>query len=66
VYPYWQASTADCGELALEQQKAFISWTNAEVCGMSFRAEHAESGNCSQNSIVAASVMCWWNTVHAV
>jgi len=72
VYPFchWQTSTADCNKLSLEQQKVFISWasvckswTNAEVCGMRSRAEHAGSGNCYQNSVVAAIVICWWSSV---
>ena len=50
----------------LEQQNVFIIWashctslTNAEVCGMSCRAERVESGNCCQYSIVIANVIRW-------
>ena len=50
----------------LEQQNVFLIWashctslTNAEVCGMSCRAERVESGSCCQNSIVIAIVIHW-------
>ena len=41
LFCYLQAFNADGNKLSLQQQKAFISWTNAEFCGMSSRAEHA-------------------------
>ena len=59
-----QISISDCNKPFTDQQDAAIScastcksWSNAEVCGMDFRAEHADSGTVYQNSIVAASMI---------
>ena len=61
---HWQPSISDRNKLSTDQQKAAISCastckscSNAEVCGMSFRAERADLGKVYQNSGVAASVI---------
>ena len=66
TYPisHWQPSISDRNKLSTDQQKAAIScastcgsWSNAEVCGMSFRAERADSDKVYQSSNVAASMI---------
>ena len=61
---HWQPFISDHNKLSTDQQKAAIScastcgsWSNAEVCGMSFRAERADSDKVYQSSNVAASMI---------